>query len=214
MGACGQSTMVSLFRSFLLTPFPCSSVGPSHTLQSLMKCSSVCPLHGLQSIRINLIQHGSSMGHSCCQENLLLHGLFCTGCSFLQEISTCSTVGSSTAGICSSMVLSTGCRRISCSGAWNTTSLPSSFFSDLGVCRAVSHTFPHIPHTARAAFYHLSTTFSPRCNQPGQGARLCPAAGPTWAAPAAARRDPCGPHGTQVSAFYKTSLTFEVHPLL
>lgn len=82
MGGCSQFMTLQLCHSFL-TFFPCSRHGSSPWLQSF---------------RINLLQHQLS-----------------TGCSLLQCISSCCGVGSSTShsmGICSGMVLSTGCREM------------------------------------------------------------------------------------------------------
>jgi len=57
----GQSSAV-LRCSFLLAPFPCSSAGPSHRLQSF---------------RINLLQHGLSTG---CSMDICPGMGLCTGC--------------------------------------------------------------------------------------------------------------------------------------
>ena len=40
-GSCGQSVAVSFCCSFLLTLFPCYSVGPFHMIQSFTNCSCV-----------------------------------------------------------------------------------------------------------------------------------------------------------------------------
>ena len=83
--------------------------------------------------------------------SLLQHGLS-TRCSFLQGTATCCGIGSSTVcrvDICSTEVLHGlqgdnllhhgllhGLQGNLCSSAWSTS---SSFFTGLGVCRAVSH---------------------------------------------------------------------------
>ena len=70
-----------------------------------------------------------------------------------------------------------------CSGAWSTSS-PSSFFSHLGVCRAVFHTF--FPHSSLvAAFCPFFNAFFPEalprgCAVPGCGAAAEPSG--TWRA--------------------------------
>lgn len=125
---------------------------------SFLNCSNVGPFRGAQSSRNGLLQHGPQI----LQENLLLcgsspcvtaparcllqHGLS-MGCRFLQGMSTCSSVGSSTGchvDICSGMFLyrlqgdtlchnGLGLQGNLCTSAWITSS-PS--FSDLGACRA------------------------------------------------------------------------------
>lgn len=85
-------------------------------LLTLLLCFCMGPSHALQSFRINLLHCGLS-----------------TSCSFLQEIATCSGMGSSTA-----------CTGI-CSNAQSTSS--PTFFSHLSVCRDISLAFfPHFSH--------------------------------------------------------------------
>ena len=91
--------------------------------------------------------------------NLLLHGPFAPWLQFLQAVSTCSSVGSSTAVVWVSALarFSTGCREIPtpplslpCAAdisALAPCSFSPFFFSDLGVHRVVSLTLPP-PHSA------------------------------------------------------------------
>lgn len=76
MGNGSLSITVPSCRSFLLTLFLCCCVGP---------------LHGLQPFRINLLQHGTSMGISCSKENLLWCELS-AGESFFRKYPACSGV--------------------------------------------------------------------------------------------------------------------------
>lgn len=94
----GHSTAVPLCCSFLLMLFPCTNMSP---------------LHGLQPFRLNLLQHGSSMGISSCKEYLLQHGLSAGGSPF-RKYPPCSSTGSSmgcSVGT-SSMVISMGFSKI------------------------------------------------------------------------------------------------------
>lgn len=82
---------VDLSPSFLFTVFPCSSVGYSHGLQSLRINVSAWVLHSPQSL----------------PEDLLLHELLSTDCSFLQGTCTSSGMGSfmcCSVDICSDLV--------------------------------------------------------------------------------------------------------------
>jgi len=89
-GGCGQLIAHCLCRSFLLTLFPCSSVGslPHETvlhallqcesfprLQFFTNCSSVGPFHGVQSFRNRLLQHESPTGSQVLPASLIRHEL-------------------------------------------------------------------------------------------------------------------------------------------
>lgn len=84
-------------------------------------------------------------------EKILLHVLLSTGCSFLQDASTCSIMGSSL--VCrwrSDPPWTTmGCRETTyrvmsfAGGCRGSSTLPSLFLTDLGVCKAFSLIFTH-----------------------------------------------------------------------
>jgi len=67
-GGCCQSKIVPLCCSSLHTLFPCSSMVFSHEIKSFANCSNMGPLHRVQSFRNRLLQCGSPMGRSSCQE--------------------------------------------------------------------------------------------------------------------------------------------------
>lgn len=163
-----------LCHSFLLTRFPFFTVGLSLKLQSFMNCSCMCPsqrlqlfknssntgpLHGLQScrktapiwvpFRPQLLPNCSSMGSSpwavVHAKSLFQCGLS-MDCSFLQGISTCSSMGSSM-GLQGDNLLHhaplCGLQGILCSSTWSTS---EPFFSDLEICRVVFLTLFLTPH--------------------------------------------------------------------
>lgn len=55
----GSAHSVPLYHSFLLTLLLCSSMGPSHRLQSFTNCSNMSLQHGLKFFRKNPLQHVS-----------------------------------------------------------------------------------------------------------------------------------------------------------
>lgn len=127
---------------------------------------------GRQLFRINLLQHRLS-----------------TGCTFPQDITTCSGVA---AVWTSALMLPTmGCRDTTssttafstgCSGtsarAWSISSL--SFFSDLGVRKAVFRAF--FPHSLllRSIFCHFLSEFCRGAVSLGGGISRVLSAGPLW----------------------------------
>jgi len=151
----------------------CSNVSPSHGLQVFTNCSTVGPFHRLQPFRNRLLQCGSTMGSQVLPASLLWGGiLFLHGSTgparslLLHELPMGSQPPSGThllrcgvlcalqVEICSTVDLH-GLQvdnlphhgllhRLQgnlCSGTWNTSS--PSFFTDLGVYRAVSLTYSH-----------------------------------------------------------------------
>jgi len=104
-GGCSQFITCWLCRSFLLTLFPCSSVGslpwetvlhklphlsPSHGLQLFKNCSSVGAFHGVQSFRNRQLQRGSPTGSqalpaNCSSVDSSLHGSAGPGRILLQH---------------------------------------------------------------------------------------------------------------------------------
>lgn len=139
-----QYTIVSLCQ-FILTLFLCFRLVPLHRLQSIRKKS--LPVWTLPQTTVP----SEKSAPACFFHSLL----------FLQEISNCSSVGSSmgcSMNICSAeYLLQRGFfHRLEgnlCIGSWSTSS-PSFFFSDLGVCNTVSHFFP--PLLCLSAIFFLS----------------------------------------------------------
>ena len=153
MGIGGYGQFITLLCcSFLLMPFLCSSVGslPQDTvLHELLQHQSLpqgavparkpapawAPFHGpkFPSGHTHLLWHG------------VLHGL---------QVDICSTVdlhGLQRHNLCYRCLLY-GLQGNLCSCVWSTSSSSSSF-SDLGVCRVVSHIFSLIsPSCCCAAF--------------------------------------------------------------
>ncbi|KAK4831758.1 hypothetical protein QYF61_018956 [Mycteria americana] len=145
----------------------CSSMVPFHGVQpfSNRQLQHGFP-HGPQTLPDNLLLHGLlSTGHSSCQEPVLawtLHGVIASfrhihllwhGVLHGLQVDICSTVNlpGLQVDICSTVNLHGlqvdslphhglhhGLQWNLCSGTWSTSS--SSFFTDLGVCRAVSFT--------------------------------------------------------------------------
>jgi len=136
-----------------------SNSSPSHGLQLFTNCPSLGPFHGVQSFRNRLLQRGSPQGHKPCQQTCSsvgssLHGSVGPGRSLLQcelpmglqlpsgihllQRGVPSTACRGTA--CLTMVFIMGCRGLR-SGILSTSS--PSFFTDLGVSRAVSLTSSH-----------------------------------------------------------------------
>jgi len=152
-----------------------SNMSPSHRLPFFTNCSSVGPSHGLQSFRNRLLQCGSPMGSRVLPANLLQCGLLSLhksagpGRSLLQHglpTGSQTPLGAST---CSSMGSSTGCRSISallwtsmdCRG---TACLTMVFFTG---CRGISAPVPEAPplppssQTLVSAGLFLSYTLTP-----------------------------------------------------
>ena len=165
-GDSAQFITLHLCSSFLLMLFPCSSTGSlpwqavlhelltsgsfpqAAVLQELLKCS--CFPWGTV-IQDKHAPAQDPHGLQFPTESQLWHGIS-KDCSFLQDISTWHDVGSSigcSVDICSTVDLHVlqghslhhhcllhGLQGNLCSGTWSTSSLS---FTDLGVCRVVSH---------------------------------------------------------------------------
>jgi len=162
----------------------CSNVGPPHELQFFKNCSSMRLFHGYSPSGMDCSSVGSSLQATVHARSLSLCGLS-TDCSFLQDTSTCFSVGFSMdhrLDICSTMVLlgQQGDNLHHCGPPWAAggqlaslwsspwaagESLPSawstssSFFTDFGVCRAIFLTFSH-----SSLLVLLCSTFSPFLN--------------------------------------------------
>lgn len=150
----------------MVSPTQNFSVSPSHGLWLFTNSSSMGTSHEMQSFKKKL-QNRSSMGSQVLPTNLLYHGLLFSHVhrSLPGPCSTNGSMGSQPLlGIhlllhglqedilssvefhglqvpCFTMVLTTGCRGISASGSWSTSSL--SFCTDLDVYWAVSLTYSH-----------------------------------------------------------------------
>lgn len=100
----------------LLSDSPSSSQFSPASAQVLPRSSiplQPAPVRNFHRLEQNLLKRGLlSTGHSSCQEPAPAW-LLPTGCSFLQNIATCSGMGFSmgccSADICSEVVVSTGC---------------------------------------------------------------------------------------------------------
>jgi len=168
----------------------CSS-SSSYAGQFRMNCSRVGPFHEVQSFRNRLLQCGFPMGSQALPANLLRCGLLSPrvhgkhgfpmgsqpplGICLLQH----GVLHGLQAGICSTMDLHGlqgdspphhsphhGLQGNLCSGTWSTSS--PSFFTDLGVCTAVSLTSSHssLPCcfcTVVGFFPHFLNVLSQRC---------------------------------------------------
>jgi len=131
-------------------------MNPSHGLQLFTNCPSMGPFHGVQSFRNRLLQHGSPRGHkpcqqTCCSMGSSLHGSVGPGRSLLQcglpagcrWISAPPWTSMGCRGTaCLTRVFSTSCRG-KLSALAPVAPPPCSYFTDLGVCRAVSLTSSH-----------------------------------------------------------------------
>jgi len=143
---------------------PAPAWGPPHKIQSLMNSSNVGPFHRVQSFRNSCspadppwaavparkrAPEWVPLHRPQLQEPALAHALH--GCSLLHGISTGCSVE-----VFHHDVLQ-GLQGNLCSGAWSTSS--PSFFTHLGVHRAVSHTF-----SSRLSHALLCSTFPPLLN--------------------------------------------------
>jgi len=164
-----------------------SSVSPSHELQFFTNCPSMGPSHGVQSFRNRLLQRVSPTGSQALPANLLWCGLLSSQGHSLLWVSTCSTVDLH--GLQGDSLphhgLLHGLQGYLCSGAWSTSS--PSFFTDLGVCRAVLSHILTLSPAAKWPFWRCGFFFFFFLNMLSQRhyhhhcwARPWPAAGPSW----------------------------------
>ena len=169
----GQGMWAVISSSHVVTAAPSSSHsslapvwGSSHGRQFFMNCSSLGPSHGVQSFRNRLLQCESPAGSQDLSANLLQHGLLSPWVHMSRQKPVPAQAPHRVTAsfrhppapaqgpfhglqveICSTMdlhglqghSLPHGLQGNLCSGAWSTSS--HSFFTDLGVCRVVSLTY-------------------------------------------------------------------------